>query len=265
MNCVNNDITIPKSWASIVWVRDGYLVVLRNQRVRGRGHEIKISSSTLAVVKLSLTPAEGGRGRWVSQLQTSLVHSPRSTRVSSRTGRTTQRAAVLQVCLPVSAMVLVCSKMVTDGSALAPLPLDCRKMEMSHLSVFSKHGGWTEVPSAGRVRWSGFSTPLWSLASSCIPSAIRSSGVIRFSGHDRPPLLSPTWCFCSLLNAQSYWGFFSFTSSLLDLASFSGNRVITVTGFGKIQLANLTGSLEITPGLCLALSCSRQPGLSSLL
>lgn len=88
----------------------------------------------------------------------------------------------------------------------------------------------------------------WLLASSCIPSAIRSSGVISFSGHDRPPLLSPTWCFCRLLNAQSCWGFFSFTSSLLDLASFSGNRVIMVTGFGKIQLANLTGSLEITPG-----------------
>lgn len=120
---------------------------------------------------------------------------------------------------------------------------------MNHLLRLLQAWGLGRVPSAGRVRWGGFSTPLWSLASSCIPSAMRSSGVISVSGHGRSPLLSPTWCFCSLLNAQSCWGFFSFTSSLLDLASFSGNRVIVrVTGFGKIQLANLTGSLEITPG-----------------
>lgn len=97
--------------------------------------------------------------------------------------------------------------------------------------------------------WSGYSTPLWSLASSCIPSAIRSSGVISYSGHDRPLAVSNlVFLWSPQCTELLGWGFFSFTSSLLDLASFSGNRVIMLTGFGKIQLANLTGSLEITPG-----------------
>jgi hypothetical protein len=48
--------------------------------------EIKTSNCSQAVVAHTFNPSSGGRGRWISELEASLVY-----RVSSRVARATQR------------------------------------------------------------------------------------------------------------------------------------------------------------------------------
>lgn len=88
--------------------------------------------------------------------------------------------------------------------------------------------------------------------SSGLPGAIIFKTFAKSKGFKSSASLQYACSPCSLLFPKTYWGFSKFFSHWMFLTSLPGWEVILVTGLWNIQLVSPMGSVQLSPGLCLA-------------